>query len=47
MVALALSEDAAWLNGTDIRADGGGGIPFYFDMVDVAAEDAAKTFFVS
>jgi NAD(P)-dependent dehydrogenase (short-subunit alcohol dehydrogenase family) len=45
VIAFALSEDAAWLNGTDIRADGGGGIPFYFDLLDVEAEDSAKTFF--
>lgn len=47
VIAFALSEDATWLNGTDIRADGGGGIPFYFDMIDVDAENAAKTFFGS
>ena len=45
VIVFALSEDAAWLNGTDIVVDGGGGIPFYFDMIDVDAEDAAKTFF--
>jgi len=45
VIAFALSEDAAWLDGTDIRADGGGGIPFYFDMIDVDAAAAAKTFF--
>ena len=45
VIAFALSEDAAWLNGTDIVVDGGGGTPFYFDLVDVDAEDAAKTFF--
>ena len=47
VIAFALSEDATWLNGTDIRADGGGGIPFYFDLLDVDAKDAAKTFFGS
>jgi NAD(P)-dependent dehydrogenase (short-subunit alcohol dehydrogenase family) len=47
IIVFALSEDASWLNGTDIRADGGGGIPFYFDMIDVDAEDSAKTFFGS
>ena len=47
VIAFALSEDAVWLNGTNITADGGGGIPFYFDMIDVAVEDAAKTFFGS
>lgn len=47
VIAFALSEDAAWLNGTDIRADGGGGIPFYFDLLDIDADDTAKTFFGS
>ena len=45
VIVFALSEDAAWLNGTDIVVDGGGGTPFYFDLLDVDAEDAAKTFF--
>lgn len=45
VVAFALSEDAVWLNGTDIRADGGGGIPFFFDLLDVTAEDSAEAFF--
>ncbi len=45
VIVFALSEDATWLNGTDIVADGGGGIPFYFDLLDVDAKDAATTFF--
>jgi NAD(P)-dependent dehydrogenase (short-subunit alcohol dehydrogenase family) len=45
VIAFALSEDAARLDGIDIRADGGGGMPFYFDMIDVDAAAAAKTFF--
>lgn len=47
VIVFALSEDAIWLNGTDIRADGGGGTPFYFDLLDVDAQGAAKTFFGS
>lgn len=47
VIVFALSEDAVWLNGTDIVADGGGGTPFYLDMLDIDAKDAAKTFFGS
>ena len=47
VIAFALSEDATWLNGTDIVVDGGGGTVFHFDLVDVDAVDAAKTFFGS
>ena len=42
VIAFALSEDASWLNGTDIVVDGGGGTPFYFDQIDVAAEQACR-----
>ena len=45
VIAFALSEDASWLNGTDIVADGGGGTPFYFDQIDVDAAEAAADFF--
>lgn len=47
VIAFALSDDAGWLNGTDIVADGGGGTPFHCDLLDVDAEDAAKAFFGS
>jgi NAD(P)-dependent dehydrogenase (short-subunit alcohol dehydrogenase family) len=47
VIVFALSEDASWLNGTDVVVDGGGGTAFHFDLVDVDAEDAAKTFFGS
>ena len=45
VIVFALSHDATWLNGTDVVVDGGGGTAFHFDLVDVVAEDAAKTFF--
>ena len=45
VIVFALSQDAGWLNGTDIVADGGGGTAFYFDLLDVDAEDAANAFF--
>ena len=45
VIVFALSQDAGWLNGTDIVADGGGGTAFYFDLLDVDAEDATNVFF--
>ena len=45
VIVFALSEDAGWLNGTDIVADGGGGTAFHFDLVDVDAEDSVKAVF--
>ena len=45
VIVFALSQDASWLNGTDIVADGGGGTAFYFDLLDVDAEDATDVFF--
>ena len=45
VIVFALSEDASWLNGTDVVVDGGGGTAFHFDLVDVAAEDSVKAFF--
>lgn len=45
VIAFALSQDATWLNGTDVVVDGGGGTAFHFDLVNVEAEQAAKTFF--
>lgn len=45
VIVFALSEDASWLNGTDVVVDGGGRTAFHFDLVGVDAKDAAKTFF--
>jgi NAD(P)-dependent dehydrogenase (short-subunit alcohol dehydrogenase family) len=45
VIVFALSQDASWLNGTDIVVDGGGGTAFHFDLVDVDAKDAGKAFF--
>lgn len=45
VVAFALSEDASWLNGTDVTVDGGGGTAFHFDLVDVPAERCLETVF--
>ena len=45
VIVFALSEDASWLNGTDVVVDGGGGTAFHFDLVDVGAEDAVEVFF--
>ncbi len=47
VIAFALSDDAGWLNGTDIVVDGGGGTAFHFDLADVDAGDAAAAFFGS
>lgn len=47
VIVFALSEDASWLNGTDVVVDGGGGTAFHFDLVDVDAEDAVEVFFGS
>ena len=46
VIVFVLSADATWLNGTDVIVDGGG-TAFHFDLIEVAAEDAAKTFFGS
>ena len=45
VIVFALSEEASWLNGTDVVVDGGGGTAFHFDLADVDAADAAKAFF--
>ena len=47
VIAFALSEDATWVNGTNIVVDGGCGPAFQFDLTDVDAEEAAKSFFGS
>lgn len=45
VIIFGLSQDATWLNGTDVVVDGGGGTAFHFDLVNVDAHDAANTFF--
>lgn len=45
VIAFALSEDASWLNGTDIVVDGGGGTAFHFDLVDKPAEQSLDIVF--
>ena len=47
VIVFALSEDASWLNGTDVTVDGGGGTAFHFDLVDVPAEKSLETVFGS
>ena len=41
VIAFALSEDAAWINGSDIVVDGGAGSAFHFNLTDVSAADSA------
>lgn len=45
VIAFALSEDASWLNGTDVVVDGGGGTAFHFDLVDKPAEQSLEIVF--
>jgi len=45
VIVFALSDDASWLNGTDVTVDGGGGTAFHFDLVDVAAEESVRAVF--
>ncbi|MBN36058.1 MAG: alcohol dehydrogenase [Rhodospirillaceae bacterium] len=45
IIAFALSDDAAWLNGTDIGADGGSEVALSFDLVETSATDAVDAFF--
>jgi len=45
VIVFALSEDAGWLNGTDIGADGGSEVALTFDLVDLSAEDATEAVF--
>lgn len=47
VVVFALSQDASWLNGTDLIVDGGAGTNFHFDLLDIDPKDTAKTFFGS
>ena len=45
VIAFALSEDASWINGTDIVVDGGAGPAFRFGLMEVAAAESAGAFF--
>jgi NAD(P)-dependent dehydrogenase (short-subunit alcohol dehydrogenase family) len=45
VIVFALSDDAAWINGTDIGVDGGGEVAIAFDLLDKPPEKAAETFF--
>ena len=45
VIAFALSEDAAWINGSDIVVDGGAGPSFHFGLTDVDADASAEAFF--
>ena len=45
VIAFGLSDDAAWLNGTDIGVDGGSEVSLHFDLVDVPADQSAEAFF--
>ena len=47
VIVFALSDDAAWINGTDIGVDGGGEVAIAFDLLDGPQQDAAKTFFAT
>jgi len=45
VIVFALSDDAAWINGTDIGVDGGSEVAIAFDLLDQSAQDAVETFF--
>lgn len=47
VIAFALSDDAAWINGADIPVDGGSEVAIAFDLLDQPQENAAEAFFGS
>jgi NAD(P)-dependent dehydrogenase (short-subunit alcohol dehydrogenase family) len=47
VIVFALSDEAAWVNGTDIGVDGGGEVAIAFDLLDQSPQKAGETFFGS
>jgi NAD(P)-dependent dehydrogenase (short-subunit alcohol dehydrogenase family) len=47
VIAFALSEEASWINGTDIGVDGGSEVALAFNLADLPGEQACAAFFTS
>ncbi len=45
VIAFALSDEASWINGTDIGVDGGSEVALAFDLLEQSSEEACTAFF--